>query len=244
MNLMATSDLHIIHENDDAHIFFKKFVNLALRNGTETVVLLGDIFDFMVGNNQGYLKDYNWYFKDIEKLLLSGIEVYVVEGNHDFHLEKIYEQRYKDFEKFNYISGDLNLKIGDLNFLFMHGDDLDLDNPGYKKWKEIYTSNWFKTLVNNVLPYPVLKYLGGKASTDSKKRNSPNFDYEKYKIFYREKVLKFIEDKKEIDILVAGHTHIEDKFEFESKIYVNNGYPAKTNKFIYIQNDIIEVRSI
>ena len=87
--------------------------------------------------------------------------------------------------------------------------------------------------VNYILPYFLLRIIGESASKDSKKRNSKVFDYEKAKTKYREGAKRVIE-KSEIDILVAGHTHICENETLENGKYLNNGFPLKDKKFVFL----------
>ena len=201
----------------------------------------------MVGSKSGFVKDFKWYFEAVVNLLKSGKRVYFFEGNHDFHLvdlfsEYIYEKSL--LENFHYLKQTYRLDINGKKFAFMHGDDLDLDNNAYKRWKSIYSSHPFKFMVNNILPYRFIRWLGHKASNDSRKRNSADFDYEKYRALYQSKAEFFFNNNPDVDVLVAGHTHIKDKVTIDGKVYVNSGFPQKDNAYIKITSDTIEVLEI
>lgn len=247
MKILAISDLHIVSEGDEAHQFYLKFIDLSLKSDAEIIVLLGDIFDIMVGEQKGYTEDYDWYFRSIEKLINADKKVYFFEGNHDFHLERIFcdvLKKSKNYNNFTYVKSAEKFVLDGKTTYFMHGDDLDLDNEGYKRWKKIYSSTPFKLVVNKILPYWFVKYLGAKASKDSKHRNRPHFNYEEFKKKYREKAEKFFENNPTVDILVAGHTHIKDIYTINDKTYVNAGFPKRDNSYIQITKNSIEVLEI
>lgn len=247
MNFLLISDLHIQSHGDDAYLFFKSFVKCALESDVENIAFLGDIFDIMVGSQPGYISDFPWYFEDIERLLNAGKNLYYFEGNHDFHLDLLFEKYFKNksfLGKFVYQKEPLRTTIGGKSTLLMHGDDLDLDKEGYKKWKSIYTSGWFRFTVNNLLPYFLVRFLANKASSDSKKRNSKFFNYEAFKQIYRDKAQLFFNDNETIDVLIAGHTHIKDDVMLKGKQYINAGFPRRDRTYISATDSIIELIEI
>ena len=244
MNILSISDLHIIDYGDEAHKFYNRFISFALSEKPDCVMLLGDVFDFMVGSKAGFLKDRHWFFDSINKLLNSGIEVYFFEGNHDFHLEKIFNKAVNNNPQFHYLRDSLKLSISNKEFVFMHGDDLDLDKVAYKRWKTVYSSKTFKFIVNNIFPYRFIKWLGHWASENSRHRSGSKFDYEKFKDLYRSKVNNYFIANPKADILIAGHTHIKDKYEFDQKLYVNSGFPKVNSSAIQIKDTSIEFLEI
>lgn len=239
MKISCISDIHIRVENDKGHKVLESFINHPIVNESEEVYFLGDIFDFMVGGQVQYLNHYKFFFDLISKLIHKNIKVIYVEGNHDFHLEAVFKkfiQTYDLDSNYFYYSKDEVLKENrDGKYLFCHGDIVDDKNESFKKWKSIYRSYPFRTLVNNFIPYSIAKRLGRKASNDSKKRGSRTFDYKDAKQKYIEGASRLLETK-ENTILVAGHTHIVEDIKIGSNKYINNGFPIKDKKFIHLTN--------
>lgn len=246
MNFSSISDLHIKEENDKGHQLLKAFVSSQEVLKSDTVYFLGDIFDFMVGDKKQYLEKYSFFFKELEKLTSQGKRVYYIEGNHDFHLSSIMQSAIQKFginkNLFTHSDHSMMLEKEGKIYFFSHGHEIDR-NISYQKWKSIYSSRPFRFFVNNMLPYSVVEFLGNKASKDSKKRGMKSFVYNKSKKMYREGALEFIQ-RHNIDYLITGHTHIEECVKLENCLFINNGFPQTTNKFIYFKDNKAQLISL
>lgn len=246
MKFCSISDLHIKSAKDAPSKLLELFVNSNQVKEADRVYFLGDIFDFMVGNRKQYLEKYDFFFKTILDLINQKKKVIYIEGNHDFHLEKIMNGFAKDnrltIDQFEHSKNAIVEEINGKKFFFTHGHEID-ENSSYQKWKEIYSSKPFKFFVDHLLPYYFVERLGNKASNDSKKRGVKSFIYEKTQEMYRHGAKVLIE-KEKIDYLITGHTHIEENLEIENAHYANNGFPQATNKFIYFNGRTTELVSL
>src|SRR5690606_8961569 len=117
---------------------------------------------------------------------------------------------------------------------FEHGDELDLDNISYHRWKKIYSSTTMKFLVKFFIPHSFIDYIGNKASSNSKGKSSQVFEYDKEKEKYREHFRRY--HVSDIDIYIMGHTHIKDEFKDKNKVYLNNGFPRADQDFLYLED--------
>lgn len=237
MKISCISDLHIKSDNDKSFETFQKFMNHPRVISSNRIYLLGDIFDLMIGGHQEYVKKHIKFFELLAEKIKNNIEIYFIEGNHDFHLEAVFEYFLNlyalDSKKFKYLKDEEVIKINDRNTLFCHGDIVDDTNTSFQKWKAIYRSKAIRILVNRLMPYFLLKKIGEEASKDSKKRNSKTFNFDKSKKLYREGAKRLF-DKMNIDIIVAGHTHILEEERIGNGLYLNNGFPLKDKKFVYL----------
>lgn len=235
MKFCTISDLHIKRAGDEPSKLLEKFVTSNQVKESDIVFFLGDIFDFMVGNRLQYLNKFQYFFHSVLTLVSQGKKVIYIEGNHDFHLEKIM----KIFKEKNKLSDSqfIHSKVSimetydDKKFFFSHGHEID-ENKSYQKWKNVYSSKPFKLLVDYIIPFSFIENMGDKASKNSKKRGVKSFIYEKSQNMYRHGAKVLIESNN-LDFLVTGHTHIMENIEISSATYVNNGFPQHTKKFIY-----------
>ena len=240
MKIVTISDIHLTNSDHEAISLWEKFVYSKETSEADTVILLGDIFDLMIGEKNKYIKYYSFFFDSIKYLILSGKKIIYLEGNHDFHLNDVFNSFLKenklDKTLFEYKKNEFYMNINQKRYLFCHGDIIDYENEGFKKWKKIYTSLPFKVLINKVLPFQALIKLGDKASQDSKKRNRKDFNYADALEKYRDGA-RYIFKKTSVDIIIAGHTHVKDEYRFDNdKIYLNNGFPKKHKCFISISD--------
>lgn len=239
MKLCSISDIHISYNFPERLELFKSFCRSKEVKESEIIILLGDIFDHMTGNKNQYIIKHREYFEELLLLLRSNKKIYVVEGNHDFHTEKIYKKYfqnkldYEHLQNYMHLKKDQSIKLNDKIIYFGHGDILDYDNLSYKKWKNIYSSWYFKLFVSYILPFFVIEKLGEFASGNSKKRNSKTFNRSKAKEKYQ-KGFKILCDNTEFDIAIMGHTHIEENFQFKSKRLLNNGFFPHSKQFVQV----------
>lgn len=243
MKFCTISDLHIRKAGDIPSKLLEKFLASEQVNESHSVYFLGDIFDFMVGNRNEYLSKYKFFFDSILKLISKGKKVYYIEGNHDFHLEKIMltfqkENNLNSSQFMHFKNSFVKIDNGK-KFFFSHGHEID-NNKSYQNWKNIYSSKAFKVFVDHILPFSFVEKMGIKASNDSKKRGVKDFIYKKSKEKYRHGAGILIK-KESIDFLIAGHTHILENLTLEQSIYANNGFVQNTKKFIYFNGTNIEL---
>lgn len=232
MKIAVTSDVHITNTNDAGKKFILNFLNHHKVMNADYIIFLGDIFDIMIGPKKQYIKKYHFFFQRILELASQGKKIIYLEGNHDFHLSEVFNSL--ENENITVVREIFVLRDNDKTISFEHGDELDLENEAYKKWKNIYSSKTMKILVKYFVPHAFIDFIGNKASSNSKKKGSKKFNYEEEKQKYRKHFNNF--QKENIDIHVMGHTHIKDEYEVNGKVYLNNGFPQAHQEFLYFDD--------
>ncbi|MCF6191240.1 MAG: UDP-2,3-diacylglucosamine diphosphatase [Cocleimonas sp.] len=135
-NTYFISDLHL----DESHpLLFKLFYEFIdnIKDKAETLYILGDLFEFWIGDDIIDLPIGKPYLPVIEKLKAlsdSGTKIYFIQGNRDFLISKVFMQR---------IGGELlpDEKVIDLygtSTLIMHGDTLCTDDKAYQRMRKIF----------------------------------------------------------------------------------------------------------
>lgn len=235
MKISIISDIHAASYNQSGNKILNLFLNNKEVNDSDVVIFLGDIFDIMIGNYQEYFEEEKEFFTWI-KANHKTKKIYFHEGNHDFHLEKLFKK-----QKFNisYHKSGFELRENDRLYYFEHGDDLEIDNEFYKFYKSIIRSRIVRKLAESaIIPFKIVQAIGTRASLrertiDAKYRKKAESEIikEKFRISY----LSF-KNRKDYDILVCGHGHVKDYFKSNDKIYINNGYAPVSQSFIKIEN--------
>ncbi|MBM4250836.1 MAG: hypothetical protein FJ146_02595 [Deltaproteobacteria bacterium] len=126
---VLASDVHIQHMTDlRARLLLDALRRLS--PAVEVVVLNGDICDFCFGGSSYFRRKFRPLGAALEQLVSRGIRVYFVEGNHEFHLERIGWDGVQIVQ-----SRDLTvaLKSGH-KIKLMHGDLL-IDEPLYRVFR-------------------------------------------------------------------------------------------------------------
>lgn len=241
MKIAFFSDLHIKNPGDEASQLFDRFCNDIHTKGVTQVILLGDMFDILIGEHIGYLKKYDSFFKNIIELLDNEIEVIFLEGNHDFHIKKTLESYFskesKNPQLFSYLFSGKDIVLDNKKYHYCHGYEVDYYNHYFENWKNIYTSKWFAFFVSYLLPYFFIEFLAHRASNNSKKRGRKVFNFEEAKNKYLVGAEQFINEKK-IHGVICGHTHIQENHKYENgNLYINCGYPLKDRNYLLFNGE-------
>lgn len=233
MKIAAISDVHVKRPFDEADKLLCRFLDHPEVKSSDVVALLGDIFDLMCGPHGAYLRDYEHIFARLEALTKSGVRVIFAEGNHDLHLEKLFSKRWPGGE-IRPTQERVILDLDGKKYYFSHGDEHEVENLAYQKYKRTILSPPLRFVANFLMPYGVLKYVGERASQKSRKKGSKIFNAEKVREEFRRGVQ--LTTKGEFDFVLGGHSHVQDSFGFNSSTYLNNGYALKTGTFILIED--------
>ncbi|MEX1099601.1 MAG: metallophosphoesterase, partial [Bacteriovoracaceae bacterium] len=232
MSISCISDIHVRRPDDEAYQLLLQFLGHPKVKESDSVAFLGDVFDHLTGEHEGYLEKFKQFFQKVEELLVAGKRVYFIEGNHDFHFKKTFHKRLartlnrSELDSFSYARGSLTIELGAKRHLLFHGDLLDSENKAYMRWKKIYSSKPFGFFISHILPFSIVEKIGDKASENSRERSKDSFNYHKEKEKYRQAVQVFGADLN-VDRIIGGHTHIQDEFFWKDKAYYNIGYPLK-----------------
>jgi UDP-2,3-diacylglucosamine hydrolase len=252
MKFSVISDVHVKSPGDNAEKLLLTFLrNPEVRN-SDIIYLLGDIFDLMIGPHSQYFKRFQEVFTEIKKLLEAGVTICYVEGNHDFHLRKL-------FDTFFSVNGHINKDLFQLKSSFeqidggkkiylAHGDDIELGNLNYKIFKATVTSTPLKYFANFLMPYFLIKSIGEYSSELSRKRNNKRYtteaNLEPVKVNFRNSV-DYFNKQNAFQVIVLGHSHVKDHYVsnlgFE---YVNNGYAQHSKTYISIENGHVSFKNI
>lgn len=245
MRVSCISDIHAANPNGEAYKLLLKFLDHPLVRSSERISMLGDVFDHLTGEHSEHLQKYQEFFEKTVELLKAGKRVDYIEGNHDFHFGKTFKLYLskrlssEEIARFGYHRSGFILDVGDKKAFLCHGDDLDLENLAYRRWKRIYSSQLFGFFISKVMTYKMVEAIGQKASDDSRKRGSESFNRERERKKYRLAAESFL-PAKDADIMVSGHTHIKDDHYWEAYSYHNIGFPLKDRSFLLLGAEGVE----
>jgi UDP-2,3-diacylglucosamine hydrolase len=235
MKISAISDVHIKRPHDEADALLLRFLTHPDVQDSNYILLLGDIFDLMVGSHREYLKNYDHLFSKLTELQKTGKKIYFFEGNHDVHLEKLFKMIWSEDEVVITQKPIIEF-IDGKTYYFSHGDEHEVDNHSYHRYINFIRSKPLKFVANHIMPYAVLNFLGERASKLSRKRGSGKFNKESVRNKFRDGVAR--KTKGEFDFVLGGHSHVQDTYNIPGShsVYLNNGYALQTKTFICIEN--------
>jgi UDP-2,3-diacylglucosamine hydrolase len=245
MNIVTLSDLHLKNDHADSLECWAKFIHHPVTKNAQVIVLIGDVFDLMVGEKSEYLKEYSFFFSDLEKLIKDHKKIYFIEGNHDFHLKKLFEEKgIKYFEEGAKIEGD------GVSYFFIHGDELERTDWKHQLYRKIIKSSFFRIFAKDIVSFKGIQFIGKKLGTHSQatSRIQDSDKREKIKIENRKRIQNQfntqIKEEKGKAIVISGHIHIKDYFREGNLLYGNNGFPVRDQVFIHISKEEIEFISL
>jgi len=201
------------HENENRENFWHFLC--ALKSGeikTPQLFLMGDMFDFLAGECEFFVKFYERYVRAIDELG-EKMEIYYFEGNHDFNLARLF----KNVKA--YPIGAQPVKFASecgQSVLIAHGD---IFLPFVAKYAlrflrvKIFlkTMNFFDKFLNFRLSKRILNKLKRKI-LDYKIPNFKNLveaKMRRYNAFY------------EADVVIEGHYHQGEQYTIGKQKYIN-----------------------
>lgn len=145
------SDVHLGLEVGNPELREKRFVKF-LRDipaeETESLYLLGDIWDFWYEYRDVVPKGYVQVFAALTELITAGVKVYFFEGNHD-----MWSFRY--FEELGMVRCDqpYPVTIGSRHFCLGHGDGLGPGMYGYKLMRWAFRNRFLRACFSALHPW-------------------------------------------------------------------------------------------
>jgi UDP-2,3-diacylglucosamine hydrolase len=193
------ADAHLGQVDRDADDFLAALDRLR-GEGTRTVVFLGDIFHYFIGDQKFVTPLISRVLEGWKALAASGMSLRYVEGNRDFFLSGT------AFASAFTAYGDTDgLEVAGRRFAFVHGDRVNTRDLPYRMWRRAS---------KNPLAYAVMKALPGPAARAVVARTEARLYRTNFK---HKKVLPDVELLAEgrrartagYDELLVGHFHVE-----------------------------------
>ena len=235
------SDAHFTGENRINQDRLIRFLETE-RENLDTLVLLGDLFEFWFGF-EGYIyREYVPILEQLKSLSHRGVRIKYVEGNHDFCLGSFFEE---DLRAEVYAE-EMEETLGGKRVYTAHGDRVNPRDYGYRL---------FRRTLKNRFSYALMRWAGPALSMKVAKRLSARSRRKNHyqlpghiPIFRTFAMNKFREG---IDVVILGHSHcpeeILSRIDGREKAYFNVGdwitffsylkYNPKTGFELYYHED-------
>lgn len=237
MKIVFIADAHLKGIDDPNQKRLSQFLsNLA---GAETLVILGDLFDYWSGYNAVAEREYGPVLEALGDLRGRGTGIVYLEGNHDFSMGSFFTDALK--ARVYPASGEL--LIGGKRFFLSHGDRVSM-TAGYALWRGFLRSPLFRLIVKIVPPE-----AGWKIAGYLSRRSRGGNDYAGVKNGVEEKLMEFAKKKlsEGFDGVILGHSHAagvhEEKAGAGSGIYANPGSWAN-GSYLVCDDGVFRVESI
>jgi len=212
MKAYFLSDLHLKSEDKDKAKLFINFLS-SIDHNVSHLVLLGDVFDFWIGDRAYFQKKFPQVVSQIQRIVQLGTEVHYFEGNHDIHLKKFWEKNVG----VRVHPGRHVFHFGSLKVRAEHGDLMNPQDKGYLFLRWLLRTKPLEILAHRI-PGSLVGWVGERSSQVSRvytNRITKN---------YTQGVLNFTRtyamqecQKDPFDLIITGHTHVKDDFEFNAE---------------------------
>lgn len=204
------SDIHLRGSEDPHYLRLLDLLHTLKEKNITDLFLVGDIFDLWLGRHQIFIKNYSQLIQKIEELTKAGVRVHYFEGNHDLYLKRFWPQL-----GVQVYPGPKEFQFEDVCIRVEHGDEFDPKDFGYLflRW---FLRTPIMQLAERILPDGLVHWIGQKSSHASRHYTS------QIKTMAQETGLIKIRDfaerrakQSKFDILIFGHVHIRDEYQFE-----------------------------
>lgn len=227
--LVVLSDLHLWGPEDPLYRGLLRFFDEKLARG-DKLFLVGDVFDLFVGNKTVFRERYNELIRAIRELGPRGIEIYYIEGNHDFQIEGVFD----DCPHVHLYADKIHFEWDGRKFLFCHGDRINWRDWGYQAFRA-FTRNLFTQCIIEAIPGPLIDKLG---TTMSKASRGVHYEAnDRVVTMFRNYACDQISHG--YDFVIMGHSHHLDDMRFRVSghegQYVNVGYPRKDRRYLELR---------
>lgn len=211
------------------------FLSLVKRAQKEAslFVILGDLFDLWYGDAKVYQEEYAPILKEL-KILKKTCRLIYFEGNHDMHLNNFWVHE-MGFEVY---TGPTQFEFEGIKVWAEHGDEINQEDKPYLALRWFLRSFVMKKIILTA-PSELVKAIGTRWSKESRKHSAKKHNNPQLVAMCRE-YAKQKHAHTPFDLMVTGHTHMQDEFEFESRNkkakFVNLGSWFDGPKVFVIQN--------
>ena len=166
MRAVFLADAHLLDPDEANYRTLLAF--LAEQEGrTDLLVLLGDICEFLVGYPRNVFPPYVPLMAALDRLQRSGTQLIYVEGNHDFHLEPGFRNRFPC----QVLPDGGTIEVDGERILLAHGDLGDSANHGYRLMRGVLRSPLVRLLIR-LLPVAATWWIGERWSRSSRCRRN------------------------------------------------------------------------
>lgn len=203
------SDLHLDVSRPHLFQLFDQFID-DIHDQAETLYILGDLFEFWIGDDildMPVCEPYLPVLNKLKALSDSGVSIFFIQGNRDFLLQHKFMER---------IGGELLpdqqiINLYGVPTLIMHGDTLCTDDKGYQRMRWLFRLKIVQKIYLSLSPEKRGKQAKGVRTVTSEKTKQKDYNILDVNQHTVEKEMK----KAGVFQLIHGHTHRPKTHSFE-----------------------------
>jgi len=136
--ILFISDLHLCSERPAITELFLEFL-AARAAGAEALYILGDLFEYWVGDDAMTLAEHSRAIDGLRKATAAGLPVHVLHGNRDFLLG----DRFARHTGCRVSPGPVHIDLFGTPVVLIHGDSLCTDDLEHQAWRrQVLDPQW------------------------------------------------------------------------------------------------------
>jgi UDP-2,3-diacylglucosamine hydrolase len=200
MRTIFLADAHLVSPDEQNYRLLLQFLR-DLEGSTETLFIMGDLFDFWLGFPSNPLHQFDEVLVALQSLVQSGCRLVYFEGNHDFHLGAIFRQRFGA----EIHTGPAVITVQGRRLFLCHGDQINSSDHGYRLLRLIL-HNCLAAVLVNIVPPSIALYVRARQQRASR----AGYQAKLRRWNYPEIIRTFARTirKQGCDGLVTGHFHL------------------------------------
>lgn len=236
MTVAFISDIHLARERPAAFELFEKFMVASRR--LEQLYILGDLFDYWVGDDGAETLGYTAVEELIRKAVDARVRVFFLHGNRDFLVGEQFLRR----TGCELLPDPSIVSLYGRNFLLSHGDSLCTDDVKHQEWrKSTHSPQWKSEFLKQPLEDRISTAIALRRHSETGKlgKDLAIMDVTQTAV---EKLLR----QYNVNTMIHGHTHRPAVHEFTldkkpAWRYVLGEWGTR-NSVLYYQHGILTLK--
>jgi UDP-2,3-diacylglucosamine hydrolase len=197
--ILFVSDIHLCDARPGLTALFFRFLN-DIAAQAETLYVLGDLFEYWVGDDQ---LDHDPLARrtcdGLRALSAQGVALYFMHGNRDFLLG----ERFAGEAGLTLLADPTEISLGSKRVLLMHGDTLCTDDAAYQRWRtQSRDAVWQKAFLAKTYAERSAIATSIRAQSDSAKRAKTEEIMDASELAIEETFRR-----SNAQVIIHGHTH-------------------------------------
>ena len=235
--LWVISDLHILASTDSVATQLVEFLTTHPRV-SDHIVFAGDLFDRFTGERLFLWERFEPVLDAIRQLPGRGVQVTLLEGNHDLHLQPWVEAH----PGVQWADPGILLNCGGKRIWIEHGDLINQSDIGYLLLRTTFRTRLVRGLAR-LVPESWVDGFAKNASSLSRAQNPwlpenlPQQKLQALRTLYRDAANQKLLNG--IDCVILGHCHDLDEVRFQvgsrAVQYINMGFPPVHGSILRLQ---------
>lgn len=191
------SDLHLQPRNCIQNEYLDEFIESVFSTSGNTLYILGDYFDFWIGDDAAQRLGYGRQLRTIKRLTEKHNTVNFMRGNRDF----LVGTAFSEITGARLLDDPAKIELTGKTCLLKHGDDLCTDDVEHQRFRVMTRDQQWQDAV-------LSKSVDERLELASQMRQMSGSNYKPTEIMdVNEQCVKEIFAEQPVDVLIHGHTH-------------------------------------